>query len=368
MKYKYFKKSLSVLLAVAVFCGVLTSGWLTTEVEANAWSISRIISADVPRRIGNMDGVWTSGEQILMHAGAGFTFDLRLATVPTQGRITLRVINAAGAVIPHGEIHNSGNRLTGQMGLTLDGRYRFRLINTSDVPVFVTGVAMVGLTVRNHNTEVVFDRSYGGNSSIPGLETMHANATNTFRTTFAIDFRLMNNGIWQSANLDGGRPGGTCPWENHMTCYTDCGRDENCHRNITDNPDTSGHHKGAGRLIGRLPPSNAIFSIGVVGHRMCHYHHDDNNILGHRNVLGIGAYPGTANARRSVSTTGTGGGTLARVVQHELGHNLGAGHCRNNQACIMKSNKHPDYATFSVMNTWCDSCRNAIWNTKFSQI
>jgi hypothetical protein len=30
MKYKHFKKSLSVLLAVAVFCGVLTSGWLTT--------------------------------------------------------------------------------------------------------------------------------------------------------------------------------------------------------------------------------------------------------------------------------------------------------------------------------------------------
>jgi hypothetical protein len=34
MKYKHFKKSLSVFVAVAVFCGVLTSGWLTQEVEA----------------------------------------------------------------------------------------------------------------------------------------------------------------------------------------------------------------------------------------------------------------------------------------------------------------------------------------------
>jgi hypothetical protein len=45
MKYKHFKKSLSVLLAVAVFCRVLTSGWLTTEVEAN-----------VPFRCGDING------------------------------------------------------------------------------------------------------------------------------------------------------------------------------------------------------------------------------------------------------------------------------------------------------------------------
>jgi hypothetical protein len=66
---------------------------------------------------------------------------------------------------------------------------------------------------------------------------------------------------------------------------------------------------------------------------------------------------------RRDSLTTTFAPAFEHSIQHELTHNIGrAGHC-NSSRCIMNS-----AVMNSSLNQWCDPCRNAIWNTKFSQI
>jgi hypothetical protein len=171
------------------------------------------------------------------------------------------------------------------------------------------------------------------------------------RDTFGINFTANDFGFPSETNLLNGaqnHPNHTIPCRlpNNLLCDSLCGT-------AIDNSDCHTlHHKSATRLNGVLR-QNDLYTIRVVGHRLCMIYN------GHRRVDGAGNFLG----KNSIATTEHGDAfRLRRTIQHELGHNLGVeGHCGGSTNCVMNDDLPQDER---VMNAWCASHASAIRSNK----
>lgn len=87
--------------------------------------------------------------------------------------------------------------------------------------------------------------------------------------------------------------------------------------------------------------NTSIYTYRLVGHRVCYYDSSHNEVVGLGNVNG-------KNAITSLISSPN----IARSIQHELSHNLGASHttCNTSQQCVLQG----------YIDKWCDTCRENI--------
>jgi hypothetical protein len=108
------------------------------------------------------------------------------------------------------------------------------------------------------------------------------------------------------------------------------------------------HHRSALRLLA-TDSSNSTYAVRIVGFEICR---DSSSV--HKQIAGVAQSPG----RNSIVTTTTEW-SLAELLQHELGHNLGVrDHCNSATVwCVMNDN-----VRFARINSWCNSCSTQIRN------
>ncbi|MFN8252096.1 MAG: zinc-dependent metalloprotease family protein [Ferruginibacter sp.] len=85
-------------------------------------------------------------------------------------------------------------------------------------------------------------------------------------------------------------------------------------------------------------------------------------------VFGLGYCPGKACVVSVYRLKSASGGTatlkerLAKVVLHELGHNLGLPHCDNDPGCLMNDARGTISQVDMEQRRFCDKCKNLLSN------
>lgn len=103
----------------------------------------------------------------------------------------------------------------------------------------------------------------------------------------------------------------------------------------------SAHHQSATRLLSK-DTSIYNYTYRIVGHKLCAYNDGE-----HQAVVGQGEVHGLNSISSTIESS-----NLARSIQHELSHNLGADHsyCISSQSCVLNGQ----------MNFWCTACTQRI--------
>ena len=117
-------------------------------------------------------------------------------------------------------------------------------------------------------------------------------------------------------------------------CTASCGALSSCHNN---------HHKSGVKLM-MATTTTDYYTYRFVGHALCSYDNEKNN---HNNVIEVGKAPGFFAITSDYSSS-----YLARSIQHELSHNLGASHktCEDT-GCVLDG---------SSFGSWCETCAGKI--------
>jgi hypothetical protein len=355
MKYKYFKKSLSVFVAMAVFCGVLTSGWLTTEVEANAWNFTAIEVSPQGATPVSLSGNsrMSGGDVVRFH-------NIRVTNASGQNVSTSVNISIDGFHTPLAVSNGSDRTAT----LNRGGTAMVRIQNPSSAVVRVSFTLTHTSNLSTRPAAIIYDRSVGVSESVMMLDFLVANVGIQDMFGIRIHTEVPGHPNGWPERRDGtneldGRQGASplCPHPNDRGCSQtnfgspprNCGSYTSCRDN---------HHRNDTRLRDRLGKSPTTYTLRFVGHRLCYRtttHHLDN---------GRGAArPPWATPRQLdtiVSTQYRDGNLMERIIQHELSHNLGAddfggtdplppGYLRClGGRCIMGPNL--------VFNEWCNNC------------
>ncbi len=161
------------------------------------------------------------------------------------------------------------------------------------------------------------------------IENAFLNGVAAFETRFDIDFRIMSISRESFSN------GNSCPYtEDNVGCDSNCGTETSCYSN---------HHKNAPKLMGTTS-STSYHTYRFVGHGLCFY---DDEKKSHDDYYGFGEVDGTLAITSDYTTP-----YLARTIQHELTHNLGASHKTCTETgCVLNG---------SNFNGWCKQCENTI--------
>jgi hypothetical protein len=227
------------------------------------------------------------------------------------------------------------------------GVYVFQIRNNSFTAVAaLTGQYRHATPVITRNARIRFDATfYEGNPSFSSRQsiamTHYYRATDSIRTTFGINLLLNTNDVFQADELDGRRcrtnRSEPCINSNTNGCGTVCGQ----------------HHKNVDRLLLIFPQSSPTFNVMMVGHVFC----EGPNHTSQVGKATAPYIPQVASRRDSISSTFIP--NFDALIQHELGHNIGVGHCNTvtpNEDCVMKSVD----SSHHTWNTWCSSCSNSI--------
>ena len=161
-------------------------------------------------------------------------------------------------------------------------------------------------------------------------------ATSAFVHEFGIRFELVTVEYNSKLDLDSACIVDEEHLNNH--CTSQCGPISSC---------SNVHHTGASRLL-EIDGSDEYYTIRIVGYGICSY--DEDNLT-HYGYAGR-AYTG---GHASVVSYSYSQNILTATMQHELSHNLGAGHT----PCLDE-----DCALVFSMNEWCNVCKQAI-NSNF---
>ena len=185
-------------------------------------------------------------------------------------------------------------------------------------------------------------------SSEAQMRSSYARATALFRNIFDFHFNLESVSLYAGLNptLEPGCAH-TAP------CRMPVGDDRRCGADC----DTE-HCKSARRNLNLLNFSD-VYKLAIVGYALCVYDevHDYPETI-HRATGGVGQLGGR-NSIASLHYARNVNNILDWIIQHELGHNLGAwdGRCTDDdddeQACTMRN--------FAGRGELCDNCKGYIW-------
>jgi len=177
------------------------------------------------------------------------------------------------------------------------------------------------------------------------MRTITSDAVDVFRGTFNVHFNV--NSVAQISGLN-------------ATLATGCAHTILC-TNVRCRADCNADHcKGGGRKI-NVNGHSTIYTVRIVGYLMCFVDrvHSYPQIV-HRAVGGLGHLPGRnsiASNRYATNSWRNTDDVLHWIIQHELGHNIGAFDdserpCSTGQPCAMRN--------IYGVNEFCRNCYNAI--------
>ena len=238
------------------------------------------------------------------------------------------------------------------------GNGSFRINTTANTGVWRQGTITVtggGLTRQirvtqparsiNLNARILHDSTALGLHTQTQMRTITSNAVDVFRGTFNVHFNI--NSVAQISGLNASLSTGCA----HTILCTDV----RCGANCNDD------HCKAGRRKINVNGHSTIYTIRIVGYLICAVDATHHNPPLHRAVGGLGQLPGRntiASNRYATNSNRNTDALLHWIIQHELGHNLGAfddiagNHCTTDQDCTMRN--------ITGANRFCRNCYNTI--------
>ena len=367
MKFKKFKKCLSMVLTMAILCGMIvvpdSPVSLVTKVEASIVSGGQYYIRNVHTGMfltAVTTGVDTNVEQRnfnnntrqrwrIESSGSEFTLTPMSAT---GSRLTLNGIQARVEVNTGGPLQRW--RLGRMTSLVRGNLYRItpdtmttqslRPASTAEgaliergnhtganiqhwqlIPVSV--VSNPAQVIRNVN--IRYDESFRGSHPAPTnyLNAIFGSVASTgsggggLLNAFGMVFNRQSTLL--SDDLDGSHTStnGNCNKRNDRICaltpVPSCGTLHNC---FTSDNATTNHHKSARRILGLLGDSTPNYTIRVVGHAICAWSGGEHIGLNGPSIWLIGGLA-FVGGRDSMLTSEMGNvWTLDVLMQHELGH------------------------------------------------
>ena len=333
MKRKTFRRISAIFLTTAMVFGMITVMTVTTS--ANSWNVT------IPQRLYNARTSYTIPTNISINAGDTLRIALGIGAIGPNTEVG--IVNMSNNVYTRLASSTTPN-LSGTFTINTAGTYRIRITNNSNNQANINGYYRY---TRELNARII----YSSNQNDWDLRRVSNNATSAFESTFSIKFNWgtveEDDVILERARAAGcGQWGGICNPTTLLNPFG-CGLESRCHLD---------HHKGAGRLIRRLPTYNG-YTVGIVAHAICNTGESE-----HRKVSGL--VDRRAEVRNPVvSVYDANDAARAVTIQHELSHSLGIrGHCDDSSLkCVMKDNsRHPSLE----FNKWCTSCMLDIFRFK----
>jgi uncharacterized protein YjdB len=382
MKYRKLKKFISSIIVFSLLLN-LCSDLYNREIEALGtrviWYSAYMRSVGWHNNVAEPNPAGTIAgkrplEKIKITPNAGTVqYDVHVSNVGWQNNYS----NGAEAGIFGQHIEAVRVRLSGLSGYSVYYRVYMRddgwstwskngiqAGSTGDSqPIYAIQVFITNNAISIKNTYIYTDNDINGFANT--VTAAYEEATRGFITYYNIVFTPRTHGLGQTSNaIAKNELSGYCPPTNHdknSVCFNStsqydfCGKAENCHNSLTGNINTTGHHKGAGRLINVLPAVSTMYVMRVVDFRICRY--DSTDVNPHFNLRGL-AYLNGFDAITSAIVE-----DYVSTIQHELSHNLGVkGHCVENgidktpkEDCIMKPYTF-DSKYRREMNKWCSYC------------
>jgi hypothetical protein len=235
---------------------------------------------------------------------------------------------ANGNVFYHRKVGNEQGTGTGMKGSAIQNRDVY--IGGRDRDFSSTGICSVATRPVVLNARILRDPSYSGTATQAQEAFFSAVATFENSSFFDIVFTLHNGN--QVENFGGGFNSGNCRLDNTLRCNSSCGFvDSRCNGN---------HHRSDERIVSLRDDAPSVYTVRIVGHRLCFWDGRD-----HRNSFGIAEVGGKNSLATTVNHYRDG---VSYVIRHELGHNLGAVHCR--VRCIMND------TLMDAFDNWCTPC------------
>jgi hypothetical protein len=359
MKYKSFKRILSILLTMALVFGMIgvpdSPVSLVGEVEASTHVNVQFHAFFGSISASNSPQEPSPARRFYMNPGDFLEFQ-STQFIPSSANFSVALVRADGLRIqglsPTFGTFNGTITIPSHPTINRSGWYRIEIRSTSASNVTYAGVVAHHSRISNRTARIRRCASFGGSGSTPPsieqtLTNRFNNATAGLRNTFGISFALQNNGIQHSALLTGV----DCPSLLVDPCNPalGCARLDWCYRGPGVN---TNHHRSDDRLLDITFGAFSGYTMRVVGHALCYW--DGRN---HLTSGGIASMPWTTVPRQSLVTS-VSAEPMEFLMQHELSHNLGAPDDHGGSVeCVISFN-------FTVLNKLCNSCEDAIWTNK----